>query len=283
MKKVLVTGAGGFIGKPLVKRLRKSYEVFRILSRTTDVVDVETWSSYPSVNAVIHLAGCSFVPDSWSDTPEFIRTNVLGTVQALEYCRKYKARLVYISAYLYGIPNRLPISEDEPLDPNNPYALSKNMAESACEFYSKYWNIPVVVIRPFNVFGPGQRPDFLVSDVVHQVKYGSEIRVKDTKPKRDYVYVDDVVDALVKALNIDQGYNVFNIGTGKSYSVGEVINVIQEVAGTQLPVISENVVRQQEIDNVVADIKDANKLLGWSPRYSLSSGISELLKDEVVR
>ncbi len=173
---------------------------------------------------------------------------------ALNYCKLNCAHLIYISAYLYGIPKKLPINENHPIFPNNPYALSKHLSEKLCEFYSSYYNIAVTVIRPFNIFGPGQRSEFLIPKLIKQILDSNEVRAKDFSPKRDYIYIEDFVDALVKVLGISDNFQVINIGSGKSYSVREIIDIIQEEAETKLPVFSDQEVRENEIDNVCADI-----------------------------
>ena len=279
MTKVLVTGADGFIGCSLISALEKmELSVVVHTRKNGDITDKKTWKSLPVVDHVFHLAACSYVPESWNDPVGFIETNLMGTQMALEYCRKNKSHLIYVSAYIYGEPSRLPIQESDPATPNNPYALSKYLAERTCEFYSQYWDMGVTIVRPFNVFGPRQRPEFLIPEIVKQIRESDEIRVKDLDPRRDYIYIDDVVDMLVKTMSIPQGLNVLNIGSGISYSVRDIINIIQEVAGTNLPVYSEQSTRKQEIADVVADVSKAEKLLGWSPRYTFADGITNLLK-----
>jgi GDP-4-dehydro-6-deoxy-D-mannose reductase len=285
MSKILVTGANGFIGSHLVKQLSKlSHEVIviELTPNAGDISKADTWRKLPQVDVVMHLAARSFVPDSWNEPSGFMSTNVTGTQNVLEYCRKYNAPLVFVSAYLYGIPQRLPIKETDPILSNNPYALSKYLAEQLCEFYANYWNLPITVIRPFNVYGFGQRPEFLIPEIIFQVRLCKEIRIRDLSPKRDYVYIDDLVDALIKSLNISSGYNVLNIGSGMSYSVGELIDVIQKVAGTEIPVYSKQVTRKQEISDVYADIDKAKDLLDWMPLYNLADGIAKQLQMEKI-
>ena len=132
MNKVLVSGSSGFIAKHLVpKLLEKKYELTKINSKSGDVSDEETWRNIPKNDIVIHLAGVSYVPHSWDNPVPFFKTNLLGTICALKYCKKHSARMVFLSSYLYGNPTKLPINEDSKLYANNPYALSKKMAEEA--------------------------------------------------------------------------------------------------------------------------------------------------------
>lgn len=281
MTKALVTGAGGFIGRPLLRALDVAGVSTLPLTRANgDVADPETWLRLPAVDHVFHLAGRSYVPDSWQDSAGFMHANVVGTHRVLEYCRNHGAKMTFVSAYLYGVPRHLPIGEGDEIRPNNPYALSKHLAEQLCEFYATYHGVAVTVIRPFNVFGPGQRREFLIPEILEQIHAGREIRLKDLEPKRDYVYLDDVVEALVKTLCVGAGYNVINIGSGISYSVREMVDIIQHVAGTDLPVVSDALVRTQEIPDVRADITRAQELLEWVPRHTFSEGIAKMLQVE---
>jgi GDP-4-dehydro-6-deoxy-D-mannose reductase len=280
--KVLVTGANGFIGRRLVKSLSSlGVEAVPVGRDQGDLANGQAWDRLPRTDVVVHLAGRSFVPDSWRECAEFLRTNVVSTAQALEYCCRTSARLIYVSAYVYGIPRSLPISEDHPANPNNPYALSKRMGEEACEFYSSYRGVSATVLRLFNVYGPEQRPEFLIPEIIQQVRKGERILVKDLKPRRDYVYVDDVVDALVRTLRASsKGFNVFNVGSGESLSVAEIVDCIQRAAGTSLPVECGSVARPQEIPDVRADITRARSVLGWKPRHSFNMGIQSILSME---
>jgi len=281
MTKVLVTGAEGFMGKPLVRALLAAgMEAIPVGREYGDLVHGETWGRLPRADVLIHLAGRSYVPDSWSDLTGFIQGNMLATGHALEYCRRQGARMIFASAYVYGIPSRLPIREDDPVRPNNPYALSKRMAEELCEFYAEYRGVPVTVLRVFNVYGLGQRAEFLIPEIIRQIRAGQEIRVKDINPKRDYVYLDDVVDAFVKALAAPGGFNLVNIGSGESLSVREIIDRIQQVSGTTLSVVSDGLERPQEIHDVRADVSRAMAMLGWRPKHGFNAGIQAMLNRE---
>lgn len=278
---VVVTGADGFIGKAVCHRLiSDGMSVIGIGRGVGDVAIPSTWMGIPPSRVLIHLAAKSYVPDSWSDPVGFMNTNVIGTENAIAYCRRHKASMVCASAYIYGHPESLPICEDHPVKPNNPYALSKYLAEQLCGFATKYHGIPISLLRLFNVFGPGQRPEFLIPSIIAQVRLGREIRVLDLAPRRDYVYLDDVVDSIARAIAIHDGHHVVNVGSGTSLSVSEIIDLIQEAAGTNLPVYGENLERDQEISVVQADIRRAKELLGWTPRLSFIQGMQKLLKEE---
>jgi len=276
MSRVLVTGASGFIGRHLVPALRAAgHEVIERDQGDGDVADDATWAAWPAAEVVVHLAGRLSVPESWNGATEFLRVNLLGTVAALGYCERHGAQLVSMSSYLYGNPAVLPITETSGLVAANPYALSKMLAEEACQFFAERRSVDVRIFRLFNVYGPGQTGDFIIPLIVHQVRSGREIRVKDLAPKRDYVYVADVVRAILLAVVRRGRYSVLNIGSGVSHSVDEVITIIQQSMGTALPVYSAAERRQDEIMDTVADVGKAETELGWTPEWTLTQGLKK--------
>jgi len=281
VSKILITGASGFIGRALTANLRaRERDVVPLDYEDGDIASWETLAKLEQENItqIFHLAGKTFVPDSWGDPQAFCRTNVLGTVNVLEFCRKSRIPMTYISAYVYGHPDSLPIGENSPIRPSNPYALTKRLAEEACEFYAGAYDLPVTTIRPFNVYGIGQADFFLIPTIISQVlDDGEEIAVKDLAPKRDYVYLEDLVIALLATLNKPGGYRVYNIGSGVSLSVQEAIDTIQKIAGTKKKVVCDNAIRANELMDVVADISKAGKELGWYPRFSFHAGIENII------
>jgi nucleoside-diphosphate-sugar epimerase len=275
--KLLVTGASGFVGRHFVAQaIAAGHEVHSADSRNGDVGDETTWMNMPAADVVVHLAARSFVPDSWKHPAEFIRTNVVGTAHALEHARRSSARFVFLSSYLYGHPARLPIPETAAVLTLNPYALSKKLAEDACAFYADAFDIPITVLRLFNVYGHGQPGAFLLPRVIAQAVAGQEIVVKDLEPRRDYVYIDDVVHAMLKAVARREGFAVFNIGSGVSHSVAELIAEVQRTWGTTATVRSTNERRRDEIMDTVADIAAARRELGWEPTWSLARGLADI-------
>ena len=279
MNNILVTGAAGFIGGHLLNTLNKRNDIFFAATRKNgDISLTQTWKNFPDCNIVVHLAGKSFVPESWSNVHAYTEANLLSTISALEYCKQRNAKLIYLSSYMYGNPSYLPISENMPLIVQNPYALTKRWAEESCEFYSNNFDIPITIIRPFNVYGPGQSSNFLLPHIINQLKYGKEIRVKDLAPKRDYIYIEDLINAIIKAIDTDLGYEIFNIGSGESYSVREIISIVQKIYGSNLPIYSEESTRKAEIMNTIADISKANKILQWSPCCDIYMGLKETIE-----
>ena len=278
MSRILVTGASGFIGKYLCQELNeRGHEINALFSIHGDISDAHTLDSFNGkVDKVIHLAASTFVPDSWQNPDEFFKVNALGTMRVLEFCRKNNSSLIFISAYLYGIPDKVPTSETELPKPNNPYAFSKYIAEQARHFYASYLNVPSLIIRPFNVYGPGQPAHFLIPTIINQVLYNQEITLLDLNPKRDYIFIDDVVNFINNAVDAKlKNAEIVNIGSGVSYSVGELVRIIQKIAGTNLPVFSKNEVRFQEISDVIADVNKAATLFGWKPKTSIEIGLEQ--------
>ena len=237
MARALVTGASGFIGDALCCRLHRENIPFHGVTRAHgDIASSDTWDQYPPAEMVVHLAGRSFVPASWDHPDDFLTANVIGTQHALDYCRRHNSSLIFVSAYIYGVPQILPIPESHPIQPTNPYALSKHLAEQLCKFSVLSDQVTnVTTLRLFNVYGPGQRPEFLIPTVLDQVARGGIVEVSDLKPRRDYIYIDDVVSAIMSAMSLGRGYNALNIGSGVSLSVEEVVETIQRLAGSALP------------------------------------------------
>ncbi|NTU42062.1 MAG: NAD(P)-dependent oxidoreductase [Nitrospirales bacterium] len=283
---VLITGSRGFIGRALTQRLLESGHPLHELPQGADIGEPVSLEGFrdKEISQVFHLAARTFVPDSWRDPGGFYRTNVIGTQNVLEFCRQKSASLLYVSSYVYGKPERLPIPEEAPLRPNNPYAHSKCLAEQLCRFYAQEFGVRVTVLRPFNIYGPGQRESFLIPSVIRQTLESDGVSVKSLTPRRDYLYLDDFLDVLLLSTGTRQSrYEVYNIGAGISYSVRDVIDEALAVAGRNIPVISEEEDRKNEIDDVVADIGKARRELGWQPQRSFREGIRRMIKYERER
>jgi nucleoside-diphosphate-sugar epimerase len=278
MSRILVTGANGFVGAYLTKALTVMGHELVLLSSSMGKIELSsTWLNLPKTEMVIHLAAKTFVPESWKDPVTFFETNTLGTTRALEYCRKHQAKFIFISSYLYGNPDSLPIFESALINTPNPYALSKKISEDICAFYAANYGVPIIILRPFNIYGFGQPASFLIPTLINQLLNQQSFHVKDLIPKRDYLYITDLIDAIVKALPLP-GFEIINIGSGSSYAVQEIIDTIQEIAGTAHPVTSEHQVRKEEIMNTVAGISKAATLLNWRPQVSLKDGLSQMIK-----
>ena len=282
MSSVLITGANGFLGRHISKDLiQRGFDVYSRRRIDGDVRESATWEQFPGANYLIHLAGTTFVPASWDSPTEFVHSNLISISHALDYCRKHKTKMIFFSTYLYSKTARQPTIEEEKIDPANPYALSKLMGEQLCTFYANHFDVEVVVLRPFNVFGSGQDPRFLIPSIISQAKVGSEIRVLDSRPSRDYIFVDDLVDAVVKSMSADVKFDIFNIGTGTSHSVSDLINLLGEIVGRKFQITSSSQERFREINSTQADISKAQKVLNWHPNWELKAGLEQVWKESI--
>ena len=230
-----------------------------------------------------HLAARTFVPDSWSQPLPFYTTNVLGTVNVAEFCRRQGASLTLLSSYVYGRPRFLPISEEHPVAAFNPYGHTKLLAEEVCRYYAQQFGMKATVIRPFNVYGPGQAGNFLIPTLLRQVldPEAREVSIADDRPRRDYLFVDDLLDLLLQTMN-PQGFDAFNAGSGSSVNPRELADLMLRAAGLEKPVVSRGEVRADEVLDTVADVGKAKRIFGWEPRVSLVEGLRRIIQARLV-
>jgi nucleoside-diphosphate-sugar epimerase len=277
----LVTGSEGFVGKTLVRELQRRHTRVLRVSRTTghDLRDPDALDAFQdaSVQIVFHLAARSFVPDSWRDPASFYEVNVLGTQRVLDFCRHTGARLVHFSSYVYGVPAYLPVDEQHPVAPTNPYGHSKWLAEELCRFYGDKYLVPISIVRPFNIYGTGQSPEFLIAQLLQQWTHDRRIVVNDPLPRRDYLYVDDLVAAVLVVARLEEPFGVYNVGAGQSVSVRELIETLGRVVGEPVQWESRGTVRPHEIMDVVAGCR--LRALGlWQPTIDLHDGLARCLE-----
>jgi nucleoside-diphosphate-sugar epimerase len=279
--RIVITGSKGFVGNLLVEKLaaNKDIEIVEVdFVLGHDISNAETLNSVGEFDVMVHLAAKSFVPDSFINPQSFYQTNVMGTINVLELCRKYEAKMIFASSYVYGAPEYLPIDEKHPLKAFNPYAQSKLIGEELCRAYHRDFGINSIILRPFNIYGPGQPKHFLISSIIHQYKTG-EIKLMDPKPRRDFVYVEDVVDAYMKAINIDiEGVDVVNIGSGVSTSIEEITSIVTQNSNSKVSFSGKK--RKNEVLETIADISKAIKILQWEPYHDISSGIDRIMNSE---
>jgi UDP-glucose 4-epimerase len=278
-KKVLVTGSNGFVGKHLCNKLRD----VGALVTTFDLSDgdITNWNDVkkiPSVDIIFHLAAVTYVPFAFENPRLTYLVNVTGTLNVVEFCRINDIdKMVFTSSYIYGKPEYLPVNESHPIVPTNPYAKSKFFAEQLCTAYNKDFGLNCVTLRPFNIFGEGQSPLFLIPSMVKQLREGDKIVLNDAEPKRDFLYIDDLVEAYLKAAEYPN-YDVFNIGMGKSYSVREIIDMLLEKFPKKVKVIYRGERRKNDVMDVIADVRKAKKKLKWGPKIKIVDGLRKILE-----
>lgn len=277
--RVLVAGSTGFVGRALAARLARDGVAFVGASRSTgvDLACRDQVVALGDFDVVVHAAGRTSVPASFADPRAFERDNVLTTRNLLELARTHRARFVLVGSYVYGEPQGLPVAESHPLSAHNPYAASKLEAEQACAAFHRDFGVPVTVLRVFNAYGPGQRRDLLVPTVLAGIAAGT-IELDDPAPRRDFVHVDDVADALVRAIGrAHAGREAINVGSGRSTSVAELVDLAVRASGRDVQVRFSDRRRPGEVMDVVADVRKAAATLGWRPRIDLASGIAALV------
>ena len=280
MKSVLVTGADGFLGHHILRDLTgHGFDVLPKRRSDGDVTRSTTWDKFPASDFLVHLAGLTFVPASWENPTEFVQSNSVSTSHALDFCRKNKTKMIFLSTYLYSSKLSTPIKETDEIDPANPYALSKFLGEQLCSFYAKQFGVEVIILRPFNVFGSRQNSRFLIPSIISQATKSDEISVLDIRPARDYVFIEDLVDAVHKSITSDLRFGIINVGTGVASTVEQLIFSLADVIGRELTIKSLNQERFGEINSTQADISQAKLLLGWQPKWSLSQGLREVWRD----
>jgi nucleoside-diphosphate-sugar epimerase len=231
---------------------------------------------YSGVRHVFHLAARTFVPESWDAPRAFYETNVLGTANALEFCRYQRCSMTMVSAYVYGRPRRRPIAEDHPLEASSPYSHSKILAEEIARYYAAQYGVRVTIVRPFNVYGPGQNNRFLVPLLIEQALDPTceTIRVADLRPRRDFLHVSDLVALLLATLE-RRPDEVYNAGAGASVAIPELVDIINTHLPRPKPLESEQRARAHDAEDPIADISKAARELDWFPRVSLQMGIGE--------
>ena len=286
-KKILVTGSSGFVGKNLVDELkRQDAEVLTLTDRSghrIDIRDQQIAKEMRDIDIVYHLAAITSVPFSFENPGETYEVNVLGTLNILEMCRLCNAeQIIFASSYVYGQPQYLPINEKHLLQPTNPYARSKVLGEELCRAYNTDFGVKCIILRPFNIYGVGQSRDFLIPSIIAQLQCG-KIELKDSEPKRDFIYISDVIDAYIRAGEFSRNFEVFNIGYGKSYSVKEIVDKIIHLYGKNVKVKYRNERRKNEVIDTIADTKKAKEKLGWKPKVEIDKGLNDILKGGLKR
>ena len=273
MTKVLVTGSRGFIGKQLIKKLKKSEVLIDCIgSKRIDLKNIEEVMKLNASDVVVHLGGKTTKGLEWD---EYFNNNVLGTLNILEYCITKKIKkMIFVSSYVYGKPKYLPIDEEHPIDPHNAYTKSKYLAEQLCEFYAKNSDLNVIILRPFNIFGKTLPNGFLISNLLRSIETNEKITIVNKDSKRDFLHIDDFVDIVLKIKDCDFKFEVFNVGSGKSYSFNEVVKKIEKISIKKLNLQYEED-KESFIGEITADISKLNNKIKWVSKISFDEGLQK--------
>jgi NAD dependent epimerase/dehydratase len=306
--RTLVTGAGGFIASHLVQRLLEEGVSVRALCRYTSRREIGNLTDLPEstrgeveivfgdlldrdfvakaiagCDAVYHLAASISVPYSFVAPREVVRTNVEGTLNVLTAARDAQTpRILHMSSSeVYGTAQYTPIDEAHPLHVQSPYAASKVGADKLAESFFLAFEVPVRIARPFNTFGPRQSLRAVIPTIVAQALDGDVVRLGALSPSRDFVYVADTADALVRLVaEPTASGQTFNVATGVDVSVEDVVGIVSELLGRELVVEVEPARLRpgdSEVFQLCGDSSKLRELVGWEPTTSLRDGIAAVI------
>ena len=291
---ILVTGGAGFIGSHVARLLLDGGYKVTILDNLTssdkgsidpkakliigDITDPQkTQAALDNIDAVIHMAGLIIVPQSVKDPIKYCENNVIGTVSLLESMRKANVKRIIFSssACVYGTPEKLPIKEDAPVHPDNPYGASKASIETYLQTYNALFGFDSIILRYFNPYGPGENhqpethaiPNFIKATLAKKpiplYWKGEQIR--------DFIYIEDLAQAHIDVLNLS-GHQIFNVGTETGVKVKDVIDEIFKIVGYRVP-IDDLGKRAGDVDANYASSEKLVKAVGWRANISLSEGL----------
>ena len=308
-KKVLVTGAGGFIGSHLTELLVRQGHNVRALVRYNgrddrgnladlpgDIqaeIDVERGDLKDPLAVrralegrewVFHLGALIAIPYSYQNPYDFVQTNVLGTAHVLDACRASTAleRLVLTStSEVYGTAQAVPITEKHPLSGQSPYSATKIAADALGESYFRAFGLPVTVLRPFNTFGPRQSARAIIPTIITQALSRPIVKLGRLDPRRDLTYVKDTASGFAAIASCDAAVGrVVNIGRGQDVSIGELVDLIGSRLGRTITVETDTErIRPaaSEVERLIAGTSLAQSLWGWKPEFSLERGLDETI------
>lgn len=308
-RRVLVTGAGGFIGSHLVERLVRDGHKVRAfvryngrddrghLDRVPDEIQRELEvvrgdlkdpeSVRHAVNGcawVFHLGALIAIPYSYQNPLDVVQTNVVGTTHVLDACRESDAldRVVLTStSEVYGTARFVPIDESHPLQGQSPYAASKIGADAIGLSYFAAFDLPVSVLRPFNTFGPRQSARAIIPTIISQALTRSKVKLGSLDPRRDLTYVEDTAAGFVSIAGCDAAVGkVVNIGRGEDLTIGELVQRIGSLLNKKIDIeTDEQRIRpaKSEVGRLLAGTALAKELFGWQPRFSLDQGLDRTI------
>ena len=286
MKKILITGATGFIGSHLIPELSQNHKIVGISKNkiksfknfTSSSLDI-TKSNLRIKNDysdIIHMAAYSDVAYCNLNPVKCYEFNVKSTQKMLEIARKKDSNFIFLSSsHVYANPIKQPILENSICTPSTHYASSKRMSEILCETYAKTYGLNIQIVRLFSVYGPRSPKSNLIFNIINQIINNSKIILGNTYPKRDFIFVSDVITGLIKILNSKKkGFQVYNLGSGKSISVEDVVKNCLIISNKKLKIISlKEKRRKNEVMNMQANILKMKKEFNWKTEISLKKGL----------
>jgi GDP-4-dehydro-6-deoxy-D-mannose reductase len=301
--KALVVGGNGFVGRHLVSHLLSCGDEVSATCigdpiprvKSCYQLDITDYTATGGVirdaapDVVYHLAAIAFVPEAESNFEETLRINVSGASNVIRHCHLLDQRIKVVlisSAEVYGqiTPADLPIKENTVLRPANNYSLSKQMAELVAERYNRQKSINAVIVRPFNHIGPGQDPRFVVSSFAQQLasiargKSPPVLSVGNLEARRDFSDVRDVVRAY--RLIAQKGSGVFNLGSGRSRSIQEILDTLVQISGLSVEIRQDPArMRGPEVPELYGSIAKAEAEVGWKPEISLEQSLRDVYSE----
>ena len=278
MKKILITGSSGLIGKNLVENLLAEYNITGLSkqqksSKSNHIIkDISkiTSKDFKNIFCIIHLAAITDLKVCKDYPDQCIATNVLGTQKILESARKNNCKVIYAStSHVYGIPKKLPINETTSTSPTSMYAGSKLAGEILCESYHNQFDMDISIARIFSVYGPKSGKQYVLSNILSQLKKSNIIKLGNINSRRDFIFISDVINAFKIILNNINGFNIYNVGAEKSYSIKEICKKFEKLHGKKI-IIKSTVKQNSKFDakNIVCDATKLKKL-GWKLNTSL--------------
>lgn len=303
---VVVTGAGGFIGSRLTERLvelgarPRAFVHYRSdgtagwLEQSAVRAELEVHlgdlrdpdslrAAFADVDTVFHLGALVGIPYSYRTPLAYVRTNVEGTLNVLDAAMRAGARRVVhtSTSEVYGTAMTVPMDESHPLQGQSPYSASKIGADKVAESFHRSFDLPLVVVRPFNTFGPRQSARAVIPTIISQVLAGRDVALGNLNSTRDFTFVDDTAEAFVLAGSADGAIGeVFNLGTGREVTIVDLARMIAGMIGSDSGIVVDRKRLRpagSEVDRLCADASKARTVLEWAPTKSLEAGLAETI------
>ena len=301
-KEILVTGGCGFIGSEIVKQLsqiganvtiidnlssgKEKYiqDLSNVKLITADLLDDDAIESVvKDKEYVINNAALPFIPDSYYYPKKFFDVNVNATISlALAVIKEKKAkRFVHISSSeIYGTARYTPMDENHQTTPQSTYAVSKLAGERVIFTMHKEHNLPAVIIRPFNSFGPNITQPYIIPEIIRQIEKNDVIKLGNLNAKRDLTYVTDTARGIILSL-VKEGIvgEVINIGSQRSFSIKDLVSLISEIMDKKVSIeVDPSRFRPYDVDTLICNYERATKLLGWKPEITVKEGLEKTVE-----